>query len=1349
MQDAHKGEPAALPAALPVSAIKIDARIENKAAKVKVEHLFRNDTNQEIEGTFYFPVPEGSTLLELAIYSGDDRRVLRGSEKEAAQEYPPIKGGGPFHSHVYSIPPHSEKRIEIIYSHIITEKDNLYTFDYPLGQAYRKLRAGVGKIHLRIGLSANSAIKRVFSPTHAVDLSYEGWCQVTGRLTIDGGDDAENFKLVYALADDERGGLAGRAQDQGGGFPQSQNRGKTSTSEMQAGQLPNPQMFTQAAPGTVVDSTGSVIPGATVTIKDQNTGTTRTVTTDSQGSYSVAGIPPGTYRIEVEAPGFGQAQVENVVIQPGQVAVAGVKLSPGTVTESVTVVSVATAVDATVSHTSSNYESKKLRDLPSLAPVDSFARLAPGMTSREANEVNKQSGTSDKNAEFRLWFNGGRARSNNFTFNGQDNNDIDGRPVISINNFDSVDSLQILTTRSAGDVGLTGASSINLLTREGTNEFHGTVFDYHLNRRLGALSPFERRSGIARAPEFKNTIYGGTFGGPVRRERAFFFGAFQGETENSQHFVDSTSSQLTPTLSGLQQLARSFPASATVSDLIFRGPFARAAGDPRASRTFLLPVGGVAIEFGQVARLLRSSTEGYEAGARFDFNLTRRDTLKATYWYDSRSASNVVGRQSSGYASDTGSRAHLASLLWNRLLSPNSSNELLFGFNRSRLSLEPGSGTSNGSGQDSALPGVVIGLRGLAYGNSPFISTSHSSNVFEVRDVMAKVLGRHNVKLGANFRRRLTEFEFLPGRTGQYTYASFEDFAMDSPAAFAIAVGDPRSEFEQTHHHYFIDDSWRMRRNLTLTLGLSYENSSQPVNGFAERLREREANPATALFDPALPLGSRSIAAVDRDNNNIAPRIGFAYTPHFLLFGKNVFGYDRTVIRGGVSVSYDQAAYRPLAEIAASSPNVLLASLTPASGVTLLRFPNVPSKSELISLLGGDARRFARTELARGYRTPFSSTWHLTITRDVNERVVIESSYVGARGIGLIRAIDANPADGLQANGQGPLRIYETTGRSIYHSLQVRADARFTDQFTGGVAYTLSKLIDNVPDNAADIAGGAGDPASFGVSGLQSLAQNPFEASRSERALSSLDRRHMLAGHFVYSLPLGRQQSGAAGRLLGGWQASGIISLASGSPVTPLQFIGSNAGSAAIFAAQFSDRLGAVRPFLGNPDAPAHAVAFSNAANTYYRFFLNPDGTPLISPTGFLIADRTGVRAGTIDQARLVYNDHSVEQAARAMGLAPDAFGSTFAAGRPFGDVGRNTLVGPHLANIDFALLKTTKLSEKVSLQFRAEFFNLFNHPNRARPNFILENAGGFGFADPGETDASPRRIRLALKLIF
>jgi hypothetical protein len=147
--------------------------------------------------------------------------------------------------------------------------------------------------------------------------------------------------------------------------------------------------------------------------------------------------------------------------------------------------------------------------------------------------------------------------------------------------------------------------------------------------------------------------------------------------------------------------------------------------------------------------------------------------------------------------------------------------------------------------------------------------------------------------------------------------------------------------------------------------------------------------------------------------------------------------------------------------------------------------------------------------------------------------------------------------------------------------------------------------------------------------------------------------------------------------------------------------------------------------------------------------FTNPDGSAFQSPTGFIVASRSGFRAGSVQEARFVYNDYFVEQTVRLRGLAPGAFGPTYASGRPFGDAGRNTLFGPVLGNLDFALMKNTKLNEKISLQVRAEFFNLFNHPNRGLPGFILETAGGRGFADLGERDATPRRVRIGLKLSF
>ena len=1093
----------------------------------------------------------------------------------------------------------------------------------------------------------------------------------------------------------------------------------------------------RAAVSAVVDAYGAAIPNATVTIKDQSTGATRTVTTDDEGNYITAGLPPGNYQIQVQAPGFNSTTVDNVVVQPGQAAATGVTLTAGAASEAVTVVAGASGVDGSTSQITSTYNWKTLRDLPSLAPVDSFARLAPGVNSTSSNEPITGQAGANRQGEFRFWMNGGRPRSNGFTLDGYDNNDIDGQPLISIKNFDAIEMLNVMSTRATSDVSETNASSINLITRAGTNDFHGSLFDYHLNRKLGALSPLERRSGLDAAPKFKSDIFGGTFGGPVQRDRMFFFGSFARETESSRRFVDSTSSQLTPTKRGLDELARLFSGSDTVSDLIARGPLAQTTGDPRVTRTFRRSVLGVPVEFGEVTRTVASEAIGYETGGRFDVGLTNRDRLQTSYWYTSRNETDSISRMAAGYIGDTRARAQLGNIRWTRLLSPQATNELGLNFNRARASLD-----SSPTGFSAESPGVNTGFRGLSYGANPFVPSSHVTTLFEAADALNLVAGRHYLKLGAQVRGRLTRFDFLPGAGAQYSYQSFDDFVLDKPAALTVAIGDPRSSFSELHQHFFIDDAWRATSNLTLSMGLSYENAGQPVNQLVDRIHERESDPARALFDASTALPQK----IDRDNNNFAPRIGFAYTPRFLVFGKNLFGYDKTVIRGGASLSYDQMAYRPLSDMAASSPNVLLGVITPGNASLLPAFPNVPDANALHSLLGASSLAYARTELASDYHTPTTLSWHLDFSRDFGGKGVMGLAYIGSRGAGLIRAVDGNPfSDG----STGALRVYETSGHSIYHSFQVRSDFRLTDRITGGIAYTLSKLIDDVPDNGSTFGGGIGNASSLVSPALQSLAQNPFDNSRGERAVSSLDRRHSLTANFIWDLPLRRDQTRFLGRLLGGWKASAIVEAASGSPFTPVQFIGNSLASPALFASIFSDRLGAVRPFAGNAGAAIDSVAYSNAANSFFNFFSNADGTPFVSSTGFIIADSRGFRAGSPESARFIYNDYAVEAAARARGLAPDAFGKTFAAGRPFGSAGRNTLFSPRLVNVNFALIKNTKLSEKVSLQFRSEFFNLFNHPNPTKPNSTIENAGGFGFADFGETDATPRRIRIALKLIF
>jgi uncharacterized protein YegL len=1766
-----------LPAALPVTAIKINLSISGQVATIKVEHLFHNPTGEMLEGTYYFPVPQGASLEEFAVYDGDERRVGRVKEKEearaqysagiAAGEDPAIlemARSGWFQSHIYPIAPLADKRVEIIYSQILTSQDGAVTFDYPLGLGYKKLKVPVDAVNINVDVRSAAAISNLYSPTHPLQISYDtNGRHATATTTTVGGGTAENFRLQYSLSEQDVGmslityrkpgedgyfllmlspkvnfdakrvsskdvifvidvsgsmkgakinqakealrfGLANtikegdrfniisfqsvvtpmeqglipvtpanisRALDfvdhlQAGGstdinaalvaamnmfektgraknlvfltdgLPEqgivapdqissnvlaantarahlftfgvgsdvnrdlldrlaAENRGAGSviSDESQLGQtmsgffskvsqpvLSNlqvdfgpvlvdrlqpaelPDLYTRsqikilgryrnaedvhsvsvtlsgqmssqqqqfefpglefplettdnaslpnlwatervnallaqirlfgetpalkqevialanefnlvtpytsmyvptaaelarekkeqlpqdgatanmqqlkapepvqdangnfsvngargpaaatasggsgggigsghgagvgsgqsgkaaslpsdvrslyvngrasrvvappapnpapAAPGTVVDESGAVVPNAKVTIRDKNTGASRTVTTDSSGNYSVAGIPPGNYDVEVSAPGFKKTEVQNVSVQPGQVAAAGVQLLVADATEMVQVTAQAELVDKTQSELSSTQDSLEISRLPNLSPIESLALLTPGVNAGTPG-TGRQDPTSAKwgagsGEDFQVSVNGASVRAINHSLDGQDNNDVDGRPAVSVLNPDAIFTLQVLATGGSGDATLTGASSINVVTRSGSNTYHGSFFGFDLAHRFGALSPLERRTGITSPLPSTDATAGFTLGGPIVRDRVFLFTSLQADVGTPWLFADSTSAYLTPTAQGLTQLAALFPTSPTVADLIDRTPLSSSIGFTRFARTFMLPVLGQPIQFGELTREFGSPVHSYDSGTRLDFNLTARDTLHAKYWYDDSRAANAAGRLASGYTDESQARAQLGGLQWDRALSPAATNQFVLGLNRSQAFV----GSSSAGPDEDGSPSVMLGLTGLSYGESPLLPQSHTSTLVELGDTLIYQMGDHNLSLGGHLRRRHTEMGYLPSPVEQLNFTSFNQFVLDAPLTVTLAEGSSSYPFRETDQHYFADDSWRMRKNLTLSFGLGYQYSGQPINGLVDRMLDREENPSTALFDPALPMDPRTLPKVRSDKTNFAPRLGFAYTPQTKAWGRRLFGNDETVIRGGAAIYYASTPYEPLAVIQASAPTSLLAVFgSPQLAIILPAAQTpayaVPGIGYLKIAAGSDPRNYIRAEMAPDFRTAYSVDWHLSVDRNFNNRVSAELGYIGTRGAGLVQAVQSSPqftsetpaASPSGADPLGTLLTFESSGLSIYQALQAKIDVRLSGTLTAGVSYTFSKMIDDIPDGLA--LAGLANTGNIGGLAFENFAQNPSDISGSERALSSLNRTQQLTAHFVVSLPFYKDQQDKLARLLGGWQLTGTMQVSSGQPFTALQEMPYDAQSSAIFASIFADQFGSIRPFAGNPAAPLDSVAFSNAANSFYHFFLNSNGKPYLSPTGFIVADGQGFHAGTTADARFIYNDYGVGLAAQSMGLKPNAFGPLFAAGRPFGDLGRNTLIGPGLANMDFALIKNARVRERAWLQFRAEVYNLFNHPNRGVPNSIVENAGGRGFLDVGDQDAVPRRIRFGVKVTF
>jgi hypothetical protein len=554
---------------------------------------------------------------------------------------------------------------------------------------------------------------------------------------------------------------------------------------------------------------------------------------------------------------------------------------------------------------------------------------------------------------------------------------------------------------------------------------------------------------------------------------------------------------------------------------------------------------------------------------------------------------------------------------------------------------------------------------------------------------------------------------------------------------------------------------------------------------------DRESNGATALWRQSLPLEIRTVPRVPADKTNFAPRIGFAYTPRGLT---RLFGEEATVIRGGYSIAYDPAFYNILTNVQGSAPftfnNLTSNPAAPGPGNPVL-FP-VPSGG----LTGNDVRGFAQssgviatntfdprllanlTTVARDFHLPYSQQWSLGIQRQINRTNVVEVRYLGTHGVGLFQNANLNPRIDRLINGfttagfggvafnfpgfanlvpqgvtplvcaddpatpanesicngrisnEGRELTRQNSGQSLYHSLQTRYNGRLFNQLSLSAAYTLSKGLDNASE----------------VFGFQenSTAQNPFNITSLERSYSGFDRRHVLSLSGIWDIPAFKDQNGILGHLLGGWQLNSTYILSSGLRYTPVQGAVLNT-----LIPSYIDPLGpdVLKPFYGNPNADPRQVGITQIDASLFGPLFGLD-VPVVDPNGFYSFNELNnghIVPVTRDQVRFIFNGP----------------GAAKVFGNPYGNVARNTEIGPRLNQANAGFFKNTRISERFRLQFRAEIFNLFNHPNPgfglasavggAVPSIFLENAGvpGTAFADNTDIEGGRRVVQFGLKLIF
>jgi hypothetical protein len=637
-------------------------------------------------------------------------------------------------------------------------------------------------------------------------------------------------------------------------------------------------------------------------------------------------------------------------------------------------------------------------------------------------------------------------------------------------------------------------------------------------------------------------------------------------------------------------------------------------------------------------------------------------------------------------------------------------------------------------------------------------------------------------------------------RTGAVATA-FENLILNRPRDINFAIGDARRDIDQDDYFFFVQDDWRVRPNLTLNLGLRYEISTQPFNKLIEQSNAREADPSRAIFDPSFALSTRTLDTLPIDKNNVSPRVGFAWQPNFKFLGER-FTNGRTVIRGGFGIAYDPSYFNIVNNTVTAAPFVGTGTIRqnnpglPGSvGIPFL--PNTLAQlNSTPGTAGGDPRLFNQTRVAPDFHNPYTMSYNFGIQQELWKNTVFEARYVGSRIIGQFQSVNANPdlrflaqvgcdpvlfsgADpatcggrftngviapganvgnnfnnrpGTNGNGRvdpsfGPARIRINGASATYNALQTRFDTRFADSLVLNMNYTWSKTIDNASEIFGSLAGGQ----------AIAFSQHPFDITNGERGLSAFHQKHNFTANFIYELPFYKEQRGATGKLLGGYQLSGFILMGSGRAYTPQNAFGSYDP---VFDAAFSGAFGSVRPFNGNPNAPIGTIAFSasSAAIILGDGRANP-GEYIVYNT--LNPGSTGTvvtQAQALQQARLFYNDFATYTALNAA-LPFSDFETAQLFKSPYGDVGRNTFGGLPFYQVNMAVFKTTNLTESTKLEFRVEAANLLNHRNFGVPLNFTEFAwapfgtgtlGAVGpFQNPGFNAGANRSVRLGVRLIF
>jgi carboxypeptidase family protein/TonB-dependent receptor-like protein len=1014
--------------------------------------------------------------------------------------------------------------------------------------------------------------------------------------------------------------------------------------------------------GSVKDPSGAVLSGARVTVRDLATGFERTVQTGSNGNYQAAALPPGVYQVEARAQGFAPQAINNLTLEVSQIAVQNFQLKIGDMTQRVIVPSDTQVVETSTITVGQVINGRTVQEIPLNGRhfVD-LGLLIPGSVTPPQNGFL----TPPLRGQGSFAFNtaGNREDTVNFMINGVNLNDMAQNQVTFQPSISTVREFKVNNSTYSAEYGRNSGAIVNIATRSGGNQFHGEAFEFLRNDYFDARNIFDLtdadQDGALDKPPFRRNQFGAALGGPIIKDKTFFFFSYEGLRQRQRLAIGSG----VPT--NAQRAAVTDP---TVMKLLS-----------------LIPTPNFGVN--QFVGSAIAPVDIDQWTADVNHTLGERDQLHVYYAIqrDLRGEPILQGNTLPGFGDTRRSRRQIFTLNETRTFSSNIVNEARLGFNRIFFTFKPNAqlnpadfGIFNGVNQPIGLPQITVTGFNLNFGGPNGTPQGRGDMTAVVSDTLNYLRGRHSFKFGGEYRRFYNNN--FAQTVGSFGFASINDFLNGQANLFTATLGNQSSSVIQQAVGGFAQDAFRLKPNFTLELGLRYDWLMSPSERY-DRL---------VVFDPVTNSLNRVGTGIDgiyQDNHAVQPRVGFAWDP---------FKDGKTSIRAGYAILADQPV-----------TNLIIPASTNPPIADPRRFSPPASNAGLRTTFGSALRDAAALGLAptsvdRNFENAYVQSWNLNVQREIARNLGVTVGYFGSKGthlriqrnINQYRGDGTSPFPALSSNspilaGAALGNIFEngSAGNSSYNAMWVTANQRLSRGLQFNASYTFSKSIDYNSLNTQGV-----------------VVQDSFNI-RGDRGVSDFDARHRFVINGLYELPF------KGNRLVEGWQISSITQLQSGNPINVITNINSFTGTMTLRPDLIGpiDIIGKVSPDL---------------------WFTNSVCDPRV----------------TVSTAAGFCTSSSVF-------ALPVSSSGVF----HFGSLGRNVITGPDFKNVDFSVLKNTRITESLNIQFRTEIFDLFNHANLGQPGRVATvGSTSFGLITPTNgtrfptsDSGSSRQLQFALKLIF